>query len=80
MNYKIGQKVFKRGKLYGTIAGIDETGGGILTVALARARYTGSDERDDAGIAAGTKCRHGLVSFAQIQDDPAMQVPTFVVS
>lgn len=76
--YKVGQVVTKRGKPYGTVAEVAEDGG-YLVVDLKRAKYTGSDEYDDAGITPGTKVKQALIAFVQIVGDPKVQVPTFEV-
>jgi len=79
--YYLGQSVFDRdGKFVGKIIEIlPECDSGAMVVHLLRPHYTGSDERDDAGIVAGTRCDDMIISRVQIADDPLCQVDTYHV-
>ena len=82
--YRVGQKVYRRGKLYGIVHAIEPAStssrdpGGLI-VRLTQTHYSGSDERDDMGIPAGTKFQTAFVSRVQIAGDDRMQVGTFAV-
>ena len=77
-DYNVGQKVFKGAKFHGTISEIlDE--GRTLVVALGVAKFSGSDQYDDAGIVKGTKMKNELISPVQIAGDSECQVPTYTV-
>ena len=82
--YHAGQPVYRRGRLYGHVVEVvpmsrlSRDPGGVV-VRLMRAVYSGSDLRDDAGIAAGTKFSTAFVSRVQIQGDELMQVGTYMV-
>lgn len=79
--YHAGQRVYTRaGKYHGRVAEVlPDCDSGAIVVDLHRPYYTGSDERDDAGIPAGTKCKQAIICRVQIADDPLCQVDTFHV-
>ena len=60
----VGMEVKKSGKIVGHVTEV--CADGCVIYRLRAPKYTGSDERDDAGIPAGTKMTEGVLDMTEI--------------
>lgn len=60
----VGMEVRRDGKIIGRVTEV--CADGCVIYRLRAPKYTGSDERDDAGIVAGTKMTEGVIDMTDI--------------
>ena len=61
---KVGMEVKRGGKIVGHVTEVCSDG--CVIYRLRAPKYTGSDERDDAGIACGNKMNEGVLDMTEI--------------